>query len=225
MPKFLQFKLINSAYTMVTNALLNKGGYFSAMEGGMGGLAGTMDQRIAAHSFYFKFFPQTDTLELAQFGAAHVTDCAHPQNLPHCTDHSNVNHGAITHFDANIYGSICGTSPDSVTTANGEYEDNTYGWLYQLAKSYVITGNLSAVLEQKDSIPGAIAHVASKISPASEFVIPGPASNTYDDFWELPIDTYLCRSLILLPCLLCSPPRHLCTLSVSCLLPHALLTH
>lgn len=40
MPSFLQFKLINSAYTIVTNALLNKGGHFSAMEGGMGGLAG-----------------------------------------------------------------------------------------------------------------------------------------------------------------------------------------
>ena len=31
-----------------------------------------MDQRIAAHMFYFKFFTQTDTLELAQFGAAQV---------------------------------------------------------------------------------------------------------------------------------------------------------
>jgi hypothetical protein len=28
MPTFLQFKLINSAYTMYTNALLNKGGHF-----------------------------------------------------------------------------------------------------------------------------------------------------------------------------------------------------
>ena len=42
-----------------TNALLNKAGHFSAMEGGMGGLAGTQDQRIAAHSFYFKFFTAT----------------------------------------------------------------------------------------------------------------------------------------------------------------------
>ena len=72
MPSFLQFKLINSAYTMYTNALLNQAGHFSAMEGGMGGLAGTQDQRIAAHLFYFKFFTSQDTLELAQFGAAQV---------------------------------------------------------------------------------------------------------------------------------------------------------
>lgn len=47
-----------------------------------------------------------------------------------------------------------------------------------------------AVLEQKDSIPRAIAHAASKIQ-SSKYSIPGPASNTYDDFWELPIDTYV----------------------------------
>jgi uncharacterized protein (DUF608 family) len=33
MPTFLQFKLINSTYTMYTNALLNKAGQFSTMEG------------------------------------------------------------------------------------------------------------------------------------------------------------------------------------------------
>jgi hypothetical protein len=87
------------------NALLNKAGHFSAMEGGMGGLAGTQDQRIAAHLFYFKFFTATDTLELAQFGAAQVTTC---QDIRHwdagrgtCTQY-NRQHGAITHFDANI---------------------------------------------------------------------------------------------------------------------------
>jgi hypothetical protein len=54
---------------------------------------------------YFKFFTATDTLELAQFGAAQVTTC---QDIRHwdagrgtCTQY-NRQHGAITHFDANI---------------------------------------------------------------------------------------------------------------------------
>ena len=191
MPGFLQFKLINSGYTMYTNALLNKAGHFSAMEGGMGGLAGTQDQRIAAHLFYFKFFTATDTLELRQFGAAQVTTCQDIQHWPHGTcSQFNSKHGAITHFDANIYASITGFTNDSVVTANGEYEDNTYGWLYQLAKSYAITGNLSAVMQQKHTIPKAIAHANSLITSA-QYMIPGPASNTYDDFWELPLDTYV----------------------------------
>ena len=195
MPTFLKFKLINSAYTMFTNTLLNKAGHFSAMEGGMGGLAGTMDQRIAAHSFYFKFFPATDALELAQFGAAQITSCQDIQNWPNCRELTNAQAGAITHFDANIYAAITGSDEASVVTANSEYEDNTYGWIYQLAKAFTTTGNLTAVLAQKDAIPRAIAHAASLIAPAAsgggKYAIPGPASNTYDDFWELPIDVYV----------------------------------
>ena len=41
MPDWLKFKLINSAYTLYTNTILNKAGSFSVMEGGMGGLSGT----------------------------------------------------------------------------------------------------------------------------------------------------------------------------------------
>jgi hypothetical protein len=175
---------------MYTNGLLNRAGHFSVMEGGMGGLAGTQDQRIAAHNFYFKFFTATDALELAQFGAAQVTSCQDIQHWPACRDHTNQNVGAITHFDANIYGAITGLTAGSVTAANDEYEDNTLGWLYQLAKAYLWTGNLSAVAEQRATIPLAIAHANSKISGAT-FGIPGPASNTYDDFWELPIDVYV----------------------------------
>jgi uncharacterized protein (DUF608 family) len=198
MPNWLSFKVINSAYTMYTNALLNKAGHFSVMEGGMGGLAGTQDQRIAAHSFYFKFFTETDTLELAQFGVAQVTTCQdiehwHPNaiNTTEACTQFNQNHGAITHFDANIYASISGSTPASVTTANGEYEDNTYGWIYQLAKSYKITGNATSVLEQKEAIPRAIEHAASLVKSTTLYRIPGPASNTYDDFWEMPLDTYV----------------------------------
>lgn len=84
--------------------------------------------------------------------------------------------------------SITGLTKDSVVTANAEYEDNTYGWLYQMAKSYVMTANHSAVLRQRHTIWRAIAHANSRIT-SRHFSIPGPASNTYDDFWELPIDT------------------------------------
>ena len=86
--------------------------------------------------------------------------------------------------------SITGLTNDSVVTANSEYEDNTYGWLYQLAKSYVMTANRSAVVRQQHTIPRAIAHASSLIT-SSTLGIPGPASNTYDDFWELPIDAYV----------------------------------
>ena len=46
LPPWLAYKVINSAYTLYTNAILNRGLRFSMMEGGMGGLAGTMDQRM-----------------------------------------------------------------------------------------------------------------------------------------------------------------------------------
>ena len=54
----------------------------------------------------------------------------------------------------------------------------------------MVTGNRSAVLAQKNAIPKAIAHANSLIT-SRHFTIPGPASNTYDDFWELPLDTYV----------------------------------
>ena len=165
-------------------------GHFSAMEGGMGGLAGTMDQRIAAHSFYFKFFTATDTLELAQFGAAQITACSDYQNFPNCTRSGNTQQGAINHFDANIYAGVSGTDPLRPITADSEYEDNTYGWLYQLAKAYTQTNNISAVEAQREQIPRAIQHVLSTVK-SDTFDFPGPASNTYDDFWELPLDCYV----------------------------------
>ena len=149
-----------------------------------------MDQRIAAHLLYFKFFTVTDTLELAQFGASQLTACMDYQHFPHCKDQTNPNVGAINHFDANIYAAVSSRDPLHPVTMGNEYEDNTYGWLYQLAKSFIITGNISAVQAQKDRIPLAVAHAKSKIT-STHYMIPGPASNTYDDFWELPIDAYV----------------------------------
>jgi uncharacterized protein (DUF608 family) len=176
MPQWLQFKIINSAYTLMTNTLLNKAGFFSVMEGGMSGQAGTMDQRVVAHPFYFKFFTTQDSLELAQFGTA--------QNPG----------GAIDHFDASIYASITGVTNDSIVCAMDEYEDNTEGWLYQLAKTFMRTGNLTRVLEQKDRITAAIQYANSQLVSAKgpgSFHLPGAGSNTYDDFWMLPIEPYM----------------------------------
>ena len=67
-PDWLKFKVINSAYTIYANSILNKAGEYTMMEGGMGGLAGTMDQQISAHPFCFKFFPQLERANLGLFG-------------------------------------------------------------------------------------------------------------------------------------------------------------
>ena len=180
MPQWLQFKIINSAYTMMTTTLLNKGGFFSVMEGGMSGQAGTMDQRVAAHPFYFKFFTTQDSLELAQFGTA--------QNPG----------GAIDHFDASIYASITGVTNESIVCAMDEYEDNTEGWLYQLA---LPAGEDIHANWQSDEGPGAegpdhCCHPVRKLTAGigeRSRLIPSAWRwpNTYDDFWMLPIEPYM----------------------------------
>ena len=91
LPPWLAFKVANSASTLYTNAVANKEGRFSMMEGGMGGLSGTMDQRMVAHVVYQKLFPALDAQELAQFGASQNAD------------------GSINHFDALFYAGITGT--------------------------------------------------------------------------------------------------------------------
>ena len=171
-------KVINSAYTLYTNALLNKAGHFTAMEGGMGGLAGTMDQRICAHLVYFKFFTATDLTELLQFAAEQ-------QNS------TQSNPGAIPHFDGNIYAGVTGATPASAVAQGNEYEDNTYGWLYQMAKAISTSGNTTLAKEIWPRVVAATAHAASLIHNGSRYPFPGPASNTYDDFWELPLDAYV----------------------------------
>lgn len=142
MPAWLSTKVINSAYTLYTQSILTKGGQFSMMEGGMGGLAGTMDQRIVAHILYHKLFPSLDMQELSQFAAGQNAD------------------GSITHFDAQIYAGITGT--DGVAPlAPGEYNDNTIGWLYQVAKTVAVTGDLSFAARMAPRVPTALAFLRS----------------------------------------------------------------
>jgi non-lysosomal glucosylceramidase len=172
-PPWLAYKTLNSAYTLFSNAILNRGGRFSMMEGGMGGLSGTMDQRLVAHIVYLKLFPSLELQELAQFGAA-----------------QDPGDGSISHFDADFYAGITGT--DGVAPLGGqEYNDNSISWLAQVAQAYEATGDGAFLAAQAPRVPGVLAFLASlRTSPSYPALISG--SNTYDDFWELPLDAYLC---------------------------------
>ena len=170
LPPWLSFKIINSAYTLHTNAMLNKAQRVSFMEGGMGGLAGTMDQRMVAHIVYSKLFPSLDAQELAQFAASQNAD------------------GSINHFDADFYAGITGT--DGVAPlGNSEYNDNSIGYLYQVAKLWQLRGDpafLALHAPRAASVLGFL-RTLRKSAPAFPTLISG--SNTYDDFYELPLHT------------------------------------
>jgi len=141
-PGWLASKVINSAYTLYTQAILTKGGQFSMMEGGMGGLSGTMDQRIVAHILYHKLFPGLDMQELEQFAAVQNSD------------------GSIDHFDAMFYAGITGTD-GAAPLAPQEYNDNTIGWLYQVAKTVAVTGDIAFASRMAPRVPAALAFLRS----------------------------------------------------------------
>lgn len=174
LPPWLSFKIINSAYTMYTNAILTIDGRFSMMEGGMGGLAGTQDQRMVAHILYHKLFPSLDSQELAQFSAT-----------------QDPVDGSINHFDADLYAGIAGT--DGASPLGGqEYNDNTIGWMYQLAKAYQVTGDQGYLQPAIDGRVGRAVDFLTSCKQSTTFTHLMSGSNTYDDFWELPLDSYLC---------------------------------
>jgi uncharacterized protein (DUF608 family) len=173
LPPWLAFKIINSAYTLYTNAILTRGLRFSMMEGGMGGLSGTMDQRMVAHIVYAKLFPALDAQELAQFGASQNTD------------------GSINHFDALFYAGITGVD-GAAPLGNSEYNDNTVGWLYQVAKLWQLTGDAALLALHAPRVARALAFLEGLRKSAPRFPTLISGSNTYDDFFELPLDTYLC---------------------------------
>ena len=173
LPPWLSFKVINSAYTLYTNAILNRGLRFSMMEGGMGGLSGTMDQRMVAHIVYAKLFPSLDAQELAQFGSSQNAD------------------GSINHFDALLYAGITGTD-GAAPLGNSEYNDNTIGFLYQVAKLWQLTGDAALLALHAPRVARALAFLEGLRKSAPRFPTLISGSNTYDDFFELPLDTYLC---------------------------------
>jgi non-lysosomal glucosylceramidase len=168
MPDWLKFKLINSAYTLYTNTILNKAGSFSIMEGGMGGLSGTMDQRLAAHPIYQKFFTPLDHAELQQFANTQDED------------------GGILHFDGSYF---VGLADDHGHTPvpHEKMIDNTAGWLIQVAKDYQQTGDSTFARKNSDRIRRAYAYMKAQIRDASMIPV---GAQTYDDFPHPEISIY-----------------------------------
>jgi uncharacterized protein (DUF608 family) len=168
LPDWLQFKLINSGYTMYTNTMLNKHGDFSVMEGGMGGLAGTMDQRMVAHPFYQKFFTRLDRAELQRYADTQDTD------------------GGILHFDASYFVGIA-DADGHTPVPHEKMIDNTGAWVIQLAKDYQQTGDDSFIRKNAEPIRRGLAYMKAQIRDASFIPVGG---QTYDDFPHPEISVY-----------------------------------
>ena len=129
------------------------------MEGGMGGLAGTMDQRISAHPFYFKFFTALDRADLELFG------------------HTPGRQGQILHFDGHYYVGLAdrdGSTPVPENSMN----DNTGGWLLQLAKDYQQSGDVYWLRQFGPHIRGGLNYLRSRIESKRYQIITG--ATTYD---------------------------------------------
>lgn len=167
-PDWYKYKLINSAYVIYTNMILNKKGDVTVNEGGMGGLAGTMDQRISSHPFYQKFFTQLDRSEMEIFGDAQAFD------------------GSINHFIGHYYVGM-GTVGGRVPTENHWMLDNTEGWIIQIAKDYEQTGDLHYLRKFAGRIKDGMKFLKSKMPDGVQIPV-GPT--TYDDFTHPPIYSY-----------------------------------
>jgi uncharacterized protein (DUF608 family) len=168
MPDWYKFKLINSAYVIYTNMILNKKGDMTVNEGGMGGLAGTMDQRIASHPFYQKFFTQLDRSEMDIFADAQQSK------------------GNITHFIGHYYFGM-GTVGGRVPTEDSWMIDNTGGWIIQLAKDYQQTGDLKYLKRHVGRVHDGMSFLKSLMPKNLEIPI---GSTTYDDFTHPPVYSY-----------------------------------
>lgn len=169
LPDWLKFKLINSGYTLLTNTILNKAGEFTVMEGGMSGLAGTMDQRLSAHPVYQKFFTQLDHAELQQFADTQDED------------------GGILHFDGHYLVGIADANGDT-PIPHSKLVDNTASWLIQVAKDYQQTGDDSFILKNREHIRRGLSYLKNQIRDDSQIPV-GP--QTYDDFPHPAIGSYL----------------------------------
>lgn len=168
-PDWLKFKVINSAYTMYTNTILDKGGDFTVMEGGMGGLAGTMDQRLAAHPFYEKFFPELNRTELEMFG-----------------NHAGAK-GQITHFIGHYYWGVASKEGET-PVPDSALLDNTGSWLTQIAKVYQQTGDKEWISQFQPQVERSLAYAKNAIKSKTFQIPTGPT--TYDDFWHPEIYAY-----------------------------------
>lgn len=168
MPDWYKFKLINSAYVIYTNMILNKKGDVTVNEGGMGGLAGTMDQRLCAHPFYQKFFTELDRSEMNIFGDAQQLD------------------GSILHFIGHYYYGM-GTVGGRVPTEGGWMVDNTEGWIIQVVKDYEQSGDFKYLKNNAPRIWRGMAFLAG-LKPEGLQIPVGPT--TYDDYIHPPVYSY-----------------------------------
>lgn len=168
MPDWYKFKLINSGYVIYTNMILNKKGDVTVNEGGMGGLAGTMDQRLSAHPFYQKFFTQLDRSEMMIFADAQQT------------------RGNIPHFIGHYYFGM-GTVGGRIPTEDNWMIDNTGGWIIQLAKDYEQTGDFDYLKRHAGRVYNGMSFLRSLIPEGRNIPIGG---TTYDDFRHPPVYSY-----------------------------------
>lgn len=168
LPDWYKFKLINSGYVIYTNMVLNRKGDVMVNEGAMGGLAGTMDQRISAHPFYQKFFTQLDRSEMDIFA-----DAMDPE-------------GYILHFIGHYYVGM-GTVGGRVPTEKGHMLDNSSGWIIQLVKDYQQTGDRDYLLRHAPGVKRAMEYL-KKCCPAGSLIPVG--KTTYDDFSHPPLYSY-----------------------------------
>lgn len=168
LPDWYKFKLINSGYVIYTNMILNKKGDMTVNEGGMGGLAGTMDQRLSAHPFYQKFFTRLDRSEMMIFADAQQT------------------RGNIPHFIGHYYFGM-GTVGGRVPTEEGWMIDNTGGWIIQLAKDYEQTGDLKYLKRYAGRVYNGMEFLRSLMPEGVNIPVGG---TTYDDFRHPPIYSY-----------------------------------
>lgn len=167
-PDWYKFKLINSGYVIYTNMILNKKGDMTVNEGGMGGLAGTMDQRISSHPFYQKFFTELDRSEMSIFADAQQRD------------------GHILHFIGHYYYGM-GTVGGRVPTEGGWMIDNTGGWIIQVVKDYEQTGDTDYLKHNIGKIHNGMSFLKSLIGKDIRIPIGG---TTYDDFSHPPVYSY-----------------------------------
>lgn len=168
LPDWYKFKLINSGYVIYTNMALNRKGDVMVNEGAMGGLGGTMDQRLSAHPFYQKFFTQLDRSEMDIFADAMDPD------------------GYILHFIGHYYVGM-GTVGGKVPTEKGHMLDNSSGWIIQLVKDYQQTGDGQYLRTHLDGVKRAMAYLRQCMPEGSQVPV---GKTTYDDFTHPPLYSY-----------------------------------
>ena len=163
LPSWLIFKEINSGYVFYTNSVLNKRGNFSTLEGEMGGLGGTMDQKMSSHPFYEKLFPSLNLAENSQY--ANVLGA----------------NGEIQHFDVHYYHGIADSDPENKVnpTPNGSMIDNGGAWMVQMWDLYAQTGDETCLKKYRSGMESTMQFLMTKYAAGTHY----PCYNTtYDDF-------------------------------------------